>query len=705
MQTSPPRLFRPDIALLSLGLALVSCSDSSDTSFGLLYDGYDQDQVSLPILTDLTLSPVAAVGGITSYAISPALPAGLSLNTTSGVISGTATALATQQTYTVRASNGSVVDDDTFTLEVRGPLLGLSTDMPLVRTSTSSDLPPTTVEGGVGLTDPAPTTTDATVTIVDDPQDASAALIAASGAPSQPTGVAPGSHDSLVDFVAAISVDDSELSADAWTLEVRPPYDGSSLAPDLAGFTFDSAAVPPVDGELALDVALASPALGPFTSAALSSSAYTHSQVTEFFESMATPGRFVGTDLYFVGAPSVENRFKLMRYRGGANPSVEQVVNLVNGSSDGVNILGLLGDQLVLSMVNAASNSKLFLYDTVQGELNQASDIDPLGSDFPGSTLVMEGVLYFTATLSGSSHLYRHIPAAGVNPAATERISFTTTLSNADEQPGGLLVHDGRLYYTANYGDGSTRHLFCFDPSNDTQTRLSANAQAPAGQILSAAGELFVVAQGPGGAPKLHRLNAAGDGLEQIADLSGDGAVDDDIQLLGGNPSGMLFNANNANGDVKLHLYQPGVTAATLEQIVDLRGAGQNDSIGSAADGGERLYFTGQNALGNTKLYAYDYGSGITTQLVELNGEASSDSPGDLQMLPDGRLLLWMDSDDTGGFSGYIYDPSVGRVLLVSDPAGPSVDDDNFIMAQTPEGNVLFINDDATGNVAMYLLE
>jgi hypothetical protein len=38
---------------------------------------------------------------ITAYSVAPALPAGLSLNTTTGVISGTPTAVAATATYTV----------------------------------------------------------------------------------------------------------------------------------------------------------------------------------------------------------------------------------------------------------------------------------------------------------------------------------------------------------------------------------------------------------------------------------------------------------------------------------------------------------------------------------------------------------------------------------------------------------------------------
>jgi len=50
-------------------------------------------------------SPSSSGGAVVSYSVSPALPSGLSLNTTTGVISGTPSVLATQGSYTVTASN------------------------------------------------------------------------------------------------------------------------------------------------------------------------------------------------------------------------------------------------------------------------------------------------------------------------------------------------------------------------------------------------------------------------------------------------------------------------------------------------------------------------------------------------------------------------------------------------------------------------
>jgi hypothetical protein len=55
-------------------------------------------------VTISNLNPTVT-GTITNYTISPALPSGLSINGTSGIISGTPNATSPQTTYVVTASN------------------------------------------------------------------------------------------------------------------------------------------------------------------------------------------------------------------------------------------------------------------------------------------------------------------------------------------------------------------------------------------------------------------------------------------------------------------------------------------------------------------------------------------------------------------------------------------------------------------------
>jgi hypothetical protein len=64
-------------------------------------------------------NPSSTGGAVASYAVSPALPAGLSLSATSGGISGTPTAVAAQATYTVTATNATGSTTVTLTITVK----------------------------------------------------------------------------------------------------------------------------------------------------------------------------------------------------------------------------------------------------------------------------------------------------------------------------------------------------------------------------------------------------------------------------------------------------------------------------------------------------------------------------------------------------------------------------------------------------------
>ncbi len=73
----------------------------------------------------ITANTPTVTGTVTSYSVSPALPAGLTLNTTSGVISGTPTAITAATTYTVTASNLAGSTTKALSITVYGPPSGL----------------------------------------------------------------------------------------------------------------------------------------------------------------------------------------------------------------------------------------------------------------------------------------------------------------------------------------------------------------------------------------------------------------------------------------------------------------------------------------------------------------------------------------------------------------------------------------------------
>jgi hypothetical protein len=105
---------------------------------GLSYPGPNTFTVGQQITP---LNPTVT-GIVSAYSVSPALPAGLALNTTTGQISGTPTVNAGGATYFVRASNGSGVALTNLFIEVRiAPPSSLSYPSPQVFTATAAITP------------------------------------------------------------------------------------------------------------------------------------------------------------------------------------------------------------------------------------------------------------------------------------------------------------------------------------------------------------------------------------------------------------------------------------------------------------------------------------------------------------------------------------------------------------------------------------
>jgi hypothetical protein len=120
------RTFLSAFCLVSLLLAS-GCSDSksSDSNQTAAPSNLVYPAAIIPATTgQLTSTDTPAVSGtVNSYSITPALPAGLSLNTSTGTISGTPTASSPQTTYTITATNvsGSATTNVTITVNPAPP--------------------------------------------------------------------------------------------------------------------------------------------------------------------------------------------------------------------------------------------------------------------------------------------------------------------------------------------------------------------------------------------------------------------------------------------------------------------------------------------------------------------------------------------------------------------------------------------------------
>ena len=258
-----PLLNIAKMALISCGLlALAACGGGGGYGGGggggggggtapsaLTYTGSTMVTVGTAITS---LSPTVT-GTVTSYSVSPALPAGLTLNTTSGVVSGTPTAATAQATYTITAMNSYG-----------------STTFPLVLTVNSAAS--VTVPNVVGNTKTAATTAITGAGLVVGTVSMQSSSTVASGnviseSPAAGTSVANGSAVNLVvssgaagagftisgtvsgPWVAGVTVTLSGAGTGTATTDASGNYSISGLAagtymvkPSLAGYTYNPSA-------------------------------------------------------------------------------------------------------------------------------------------------------------------------------------------------------------------------------------------------------------------------------------------------------------------------------------------------------------------------------------------------------------------------------------------------------------------------------
>jgi hypothetical protein len=113
---------------------------------------YPQSSISATVGTAVTTGTPTVTGTVSSYSISPALPAGLTISSSTGEISGTPTADSPQTSYTVTASNstGSTTATVSITVVIAAPsnlVYPQTSILAIIGTAIATDTP--TVKGTV----------------------------------------------------------------------------------------------------------------------------------------------------------------------------------------------------------------------------------------------------------------------------------------------------------------------------------------------------------------------------------------------------------------------------------------------------------------------------------------------------------------------------------------------------------------------------
>ena len=687
---------------------------------GELFEGYGQTEpLSLPILaTILELVPVNANPAVTGYTVDPALPSGLMLDSTTGVISGAPDMIVAETTYTITATAGTESDDETIVLGVRNPQVFISSDRPLVITQDAGVVSVQPTENVVPNTFSPPLVETPFLALNNFPIDASESLVDLENVPGTTSDVPPPLGDSSTALDAVITVNDSELDEDlGWMLTPQDPYD--SLVVELPTFLFSSAAVTLVDGTLGLDFELPSSptnqALGPFSTNTIHTEQLLLSMISNQLLAGAEGGEWTELNGVFYGnIEEFNGDVELYAFTPADGPTpatVERVSDTNPSGSDDPVVLGTFGSELVFTALSGDPITReLFVLRPALDAIAQIANIAD-GNDTIGEIADLGGTLAFTALNSaGDSDLYVYDPAAP-GGASVELASDTSSDAAGGDTPLSLTALDGLVFYTALDAMGN-RRLYSFNPTNGLQAQISTTNNLNPQELVVLDGTLYLTAENADGARKLFCLNEAAGALFQITDFQEDPLISDDPQNLLAFNGDLFFTAMRAEdgapsgGVQKLHRYQPNFVPERAELLTNTAGDSLvSDNISNLVVAGTEVVFQADNESGARKLFSFNDATGEVRQIIEINDDMTDDEFGEMQAFGSGKLGLVLLDSGLGTRNLGVYD-TLNRIAYRAadttggDPAGDGVD-----LRAAADGSLFFTANDSVGNQRIYGLE
>ena len=335
--------------------------------------------------------------------------------------------------------------------------------------------------------------------------------------------------------------------------------------------------------------------------------------------------------------------------------TVKQLSNLRNNNSsyDGVTYPPVVyNNKLFLYGYNSSGFIKLFAYDRTGGAINQISNIkgNNSASDGFNEPVICGGKLFFVAYLTATAtKLFAYDDSLG---QLTQISNIAGNNANWDN-PLGLKCFSGSVYFAA-FNTSNAYKLYRYDVSGNALTQVSNTRQ---NQTLS-------------------------DEVAQYTKIEYAGKV--------------YFAAKNTSGKYKLYSYDPSTTAVT--QVVDIRGAANDDDPTVQVVFGGSLYFSAKNTSGMTKLYQYTSGANTLVQAVNTSGSASLDDSANYFTTYAGKLFLT--AYNAGGeYRLFSFDPS-GNILEEITDTNPSGSDGP--VEPVISGGYLYFRSYVTGGYVLY---
>jgi gliding motility-associated-like protein len=204
------------------------------------------------INTAISIATINTGGSMVTYSIAPTLPAGLSLNTATGLISGIPTGTLTATTFTVTATNAAGTDTESFTLlidaDTDGDGIGNSTDPDIDGDgiSNGSDVDP----DGDGINDNGTDTDGDGINDANDPDIDGDGI--PNGSDADPDGDGINDNGTDVDGDGINDANDPDIDGDGISNGSDSDPDGDGIVtngPDTDGDGINDANDPDIDGD------------------------------------------------------------------------------------------------------------------------------------------------------------------------------------------------------------------------------------------------------------------------------------------------------------------------------------------------------------------------------------------------------------------------------------------------------------------------
>ncbi len=653
-------------------------------------------------------TPTSGGGAVVSYSVSPALPAGLSLSTTTGIISGTPTAVTTKSNFTVTATNsgGSTTDVVSITVNVVSP-----TRFAFVANETDNTLSAYTVEANTGklrangyvATGTSPRTVavhpSGLFTYVANIGAGTVSQFAINATTGQLTTIAAAIAAGARPFSVAVdpkgrfayvaNYDSSDISG--YTINASTGA-LTSVGPTVPAGTNPSSVVVDPTGRFAYAANQTAGGVSAFainqTTGVLTSIGAVAAGTLPYSVTVDPTGSFVyvtNETSNDVSAYTINASTGALTSVGATVPAGTSPVSVAVTPSGKFAYVASTNSSGISGFSINASTGALTSLGAATAALNPVSvTVDPSGDYLYVSNFFQNDVQTFT--INASTGALTPVQTMGARPGAT---SFALAQGTAP------VAYVPLFAYVAN-GGGDTVSAYTINATTGVLTHVGtdvATGQGPAAVAVDPSGRFAYVANQTDGTVSTYTINTSTGALTQVgtAQAAGTGSISVTVD-----PSdSFVYVANNASGDV---------AAFTINSTTGaLTSVGANVASGSApfsivVDPTGRFAYVANQSGNSVAAFSINSSTGALT-IIGTSNVAAGNSPVAVAADPTGSFVYVANEDDND-IQTFSIDFTTGALTSIGSTVmagtAPHAIGIDFV------GNFLYVANVTTNNVSMF---